>query len=445
MERKLAVVIGASISGLMAARALSNHFAKVIVLERDSLADDEHPRKGVPQAHHVHVLLTSGLETLEHYFPGIVDEMVREGVDRMAWSEDMRWYQAGSWKTRIPCGISFYPQARVALEGRIRARLRKQPGVEIRSECSVQGLMYDESRQSVSGVRVMQDGQPGGIQADLVVDAAGRGSRVLKWLDELRYPAPPKEVMPIDLVYVSRLYRQTGAARNWKGLACHPSGGIPRGGILLPLDSERWILTLFGYLGEHPTADDEGILRFTKELPVPDLYNVISQAEPLSDPIKFEYPRQVRQRYDKLERFPNGLLVVGDAMCSLDPVFGQGMTIASQEARALDGALSVKTDNAEALRIAFFVACQHIIETPWLVTKSEALRFKNMPGEHPLFIRILQWYTGHVFALSAESVQVYRAFLDVMHLTHGPEALFRPAVLGRVLGRALSGKKAAGP
>ena len=441
MERNLAVVIGASISGLMAARALSNHFAKVIVLERDSLADDEHPRKGVPQAHHVHVLLTSGLETLEHYFPGIVDEMLRDGVDRMAWSEDMRWYQAGSWKTRVPCGISFYPQARVALEGRIRAWLRKQPGVEIRSECSVQGLIYDEARQSVSGVRVMQDGQLSGIQADLVVDAAGRGSHILKWLDELGYPAPPRETMPIDLVYVSRVYQKTSAARDWKGLACHPLPGLPRGGILLPLDSERWLLTLFGYLGEHPTPDPEGILRFAKELPVPDLYNVLASAKPLSDPVKFEYPRQVRQRYDRLERFPNGLLVVGDAMCSLDPVFGQGMTIASKEARALDRALAADVDD-QALRRKFFSACQQIIETPWLVTKSEALRFKKMPGERPPFVRILQWYTGHVFALSAESVEVYRAFLDVMHLTAGPEALFRPAVLSRVLGRALSGQKA---
>ena len=441
MERNLAVVIGASISGLMAARALSNHFAKVIVLERDSLADDEHPRKGVPQAHHVHVLLTSGLETLEHYFPGIVDEMLRDGVDRMAWSEDMRWYQAGSWKTRVPCGISFYPQARVALEGRIRAWLRKQPGVEIRSECGVQGLIYDEARQSVSGVRVMQDGQLSGIQADLVVDAAGRGSHILKWLDELGYPAPPRETMPIDLVYVSRVYQKTSAARDWKGLACHPLPGLPRGGILLPLDSERWLLTLFGYLGEHPTPDPEGILRFAKELPVPDLYNVLASAKPLSDPVKFEYPRQVRQRYDRLERFPNGLLVVGDAMCSLDPVFGQGMTIASKEARALDRVLAADADD-QALRRKFFSVCQQIIETPWLVTKSEALRFKKMPGERPPFVRILQWYTGHVFALSAESVDVYRAFLDVMHLTAGPEALFRPAVLSRVLGRALSGQKA---
>lgn len=440
MEHNVAVVIGSSMAGMMAARALSNHFSRVIVLERDQLNDEANPRKGVPQAHHVHVLLTSGVNAIEYYYPGIIDEMLRDGVERVAWSEEIRWFQAGSWKTRQPCGLSFYPQARVSLETRIRSHLRQQPGVKILPESSVQSLMYDAGRQTVTGVRVTQGGQVSEIKADLVVDAAGRGSRVLKWLEELGYAAPPKETMAIDLVYVSQVYRKTDQPRDWKGLACHPTPAMPRGAILLPLDADRWILTLFGYLGEHPIPTQADILQFLKGLPVPDLYNVISTATPLSDALKFEYPQQIRQRYDKVERFPAGLLVIGDALCSLDPVFGQGMTLASKESRALDQALA-STSDAQGLRVKYFNACQQIIEPPWLITKSEALRFEKMPGERPLFIRILQWYTGHIFALSAESPQIYRAFLDVMHLIHGPEALFKPAVLGSVLGRALSGAK----
>ncbi len=440
MERNLAIVIGSSMAGLMAARVLSNHFAKVIVLERDPLIDEEHPRKGVPQGHHIHVLLVDGLNIVEHYFPGILDEMVRDGVDRMDWSKDIRWNQAGSWKTRQSCGVNVFPQARVALESRIRAWLRQQPRVEIRSESSVQSLIYDAARQSVTGVRVTQAGQKTGLLADLVVDTAGRGSRILKWIDDLGYQSPPKDILPIDLVYVSRIYQKTTESHDWKGLACHPLPSVPRGAILFPLDSERWILSLFGYLGEHPTTAPEDTLRFLKDLPVPDLYNVISKAKPLSDPIKIRFPHQVYQRYDRVNRFPNGLLVVGDAICSFDPVFGAGMTIACQEARALDRLLATNTD-AQTLRKKFFNACQKLIKTPWLVTKSEALRFKNMPGERPLFIRVLQWYTGHVFALSADSVEAYRAFLDLMHLLAGPEALFRPAVLSRVLNQVLSGQK----
>jgi 2-polyprenyl-6-methoxyphenol hydroxylase-like FAD-dependent oxidoreductase len=439
MKRNTAIVIGGSMAGLMAARALSNHFTKVIVLERDPLIDNEHPRKGVPQGHHVHVLMAGGRNIIEHYFPGIVDEMVRDGIARLAW-EDIRWYQSGSWKTCIPTGLIYYPQARVTLENRVCAWLRQQSRVEIHSESNVESLIYDSTRQSVTGVRLLQSGKQFDLYADLVVDAGGRGSRILKWLSELGYQAPPKETTPIDLVYVSRIYQKTTEARDWQGMACYPLPNGPRGAILLPLDSERWILSLFGYLGEHPTTDPDSTLLFLKDLPILDLYNTVSKAKALSNPVKYEYPQQLRQRYDRLKDFPNGLLVIGDAMCSFDPIFGQGMTVASLEAHVLDQILASAKD-PRALRKKFFTTSQRIIEIPWLIAKSESLRYKNMPGKRSLLIRILQWYTGYVFALSAESVEAYRAFLDVMHSLADPMALLRPAVLGRVLSQALTGQK----
>jgi len=440
MKNEHAVVIGASIAGLMAARVLSKHFTKVTILERDGLIEDGNPRKGVPQGNHVHVLLTSGLQAIEEYFPGILDEMCQGGVDPIAWSEEMRWYQHGSWKTRVPCGVTFYPQSRVDLEGRIRARVRAIPGIQIQSGCSVQGLLFDASRSAVTGVKVLQGEQESDLPADMVMDASGKGSRALKWLEEAGYPAPPKETQAIDLVYVSRIYKKTAATRDWKGMAAHPLPDLPRGGILLPIDAERWIVTLFGYAGEHPSVEPEAFLRFAKELPAPDLYETLAEATPLSEPVKFTYPQEIRQRFDKVERFPAGLLLIGDAMCSVDPVFGQGMTLSCKEARALDGLLEKQTEFTR-LRRDYFRACQQIIEVPWLITLSEALRFKNVQGQRTVIIRVLQWYTGHVFALSAVHVDVYRAFLDVMHLVSGPEALFRPAVLGKVLARAMFGPR----
>ena len=443
MKNEQAVVIGGSVAGMMAAAALSRHFASVTILERDALNDEQHPRKGVPQGNHVHVLLTSGLQALEAYFPGMRDEMLADGVDTIKWSEEMRWYQAGSWKTRIPCGINFYPQSRVSLEGRIRARVRKLPGVKILTGCSVQGLLYDKALENVTGVRVLMTDQEVELAADLVVDASGKGSRTLKWLEELGYAAPPKETVAIDLVYVSRLYRKTASPRDWKGLASHPRPDVPRGGILLPVDAGSWIVTLFGYGGEFPSTEPDAFLRFTRELPVPDLYETLVEAMPLSEPLKFSYPQEIRQRFDRVERFPDGLLLIGDAMCSVDPVFGQGMTLACKEALALDKELDVQGAHLDATRLRrkFFSACQGIIAVPWLITESEALRFEKTPGKRTFIIRMLQWYTGHVFALSAVDVDVYRAFLDVMHLLCGPEALFRPKVLGRVLARALFGPR----
>ena len=444
MKKDHALVIGGSIAGLMAARVLSRHFSLVTILERDALKEEGQPRKGVPQGNHVHVLLTSGMQALEQYFPGILSEMLADGIDPIAWSEEMRWFQHGSWKTRVPCGITFYPQSRVSLEGRIRARVRKLSGIEIRSESSVQGLLYDATQEIVTGVRILQAGREFDIPADLVVDASGRGSRTLKWLDELGYQAPPKETLAIDLVYVSRVYQKTNKTRDWKGLAAHPMPDLPRGGILLPIDSERWIVTLFGYgEGEQPSTEPDAFLRFAKELPAPDLYETLLDATSLTEPIKFTYPQEVRQRFDKVARFPAGLLLIGDAMCSVDPVFGQGMTLSCKEALALDGLLESQGSNLDFanLRKKYFRACQQIIAVPWLITQSEALRFEKTKGDRNAVIRILQWYTGHVFALSAQHVDVYRAFLDVMHLMAGPEALFRPAVLAKVLSRAIFGPR----
>ena len=449
MNRHHAVVIGGSVAGLMAAQVLSRHFGAVTVLDRDSLTDDGQPnealpRKGVPQGQHVHVLLNSGLQALAQCFPGFLAELQQDGVDRVAWSEEMRWFQHGSWKTRVPCGLDFYPQSRPALEARIRARVRQSPAVSLMGGCRVQGLLWAAGKAQVRGVRFETGGQTHELLADLVVDAGGRGSGMLGWLAAEGFAAPPKEAMAIDLVYVSRVYRQHAATgnppRDWKGLAVHPLPDSPQGGILLPLDAERWIVTLFGYAGAHPGSAPEDFLAFTRSLPVPDLFEALRDAEPLSAPVRYAYPQQVWQRFDQLKQFPDGLLPLGDVVCSVDPVFGQGMTLACQQAMALDRLLAVRPGSAAAqpLQRAYFRACKALIAVPWLITQAEALRFAATPGQRSLKIRCLQAYTGQVFALSAQHVGVYRAFLDVMHLMAGPSALFRPAVLWRVLWRVLS-------
>lgn len=441
MQRQRAVVIGASMAGLVAARALANHFQTVTIVERDAMSDETQPRKGVPQANHVHILLTGGFNVLQHYFPNFTSDLHSAGVPELNWSRDVQWFQGGSWKTRQPCKISFYPQARVTLESRIRGYVRQHPQIEFRSQTNVEQLLFDSSKTSVTGVLLKHADQTSELAADLVVDTTGRGSRTNQWLEAAGYPAPPKEVMPIDLVYVSQVFKQTNSPRNWQCLACHPSANSPRGAIIAPIDDEHWIVTLFGYLGQHPTPTSEGVLEFVKTLPVPDIYTTLAEATPAGEALRFGYPQQVFRRYDKLKRFPQGFLVLGDALCSLDPVFGQGMTIACKEAYALDQVLdSAQGQQAATLAQAFFKQAQKIIDVPWLITQSEALRFKGMPGSRSPKIRFLQWYTDHVFWLSTQSTEIYQAFLDVMHLLAGPEALLRPkvvrGVLGRMFGRA---------
>ena len=213
MMREHAVVIGGSMAGLVAASALARHFRRVTVLDRDSLHDDDRARKGAPQAQHVHVLLASGLQALGHFHPGFAAEMVKGGVAKLGWSEDMRWFQHGSWKTRQACGLSFYPQSRARLEGHLRARTRELPHVEILDGHSVQGLLFDAAAEQVLGVHVANAITAFDIAADLVVDASGRGSQSLKWLQQAGHALPPKEVLPIDLAYVTQVFQQPVAHR----------------------------------------------------------------------------------------------------------------------------------------------------------------------------------------------------------------------------------------
>ena len=247
MNHHHAVVIGGGVAGLVAARVQSRHFGAVTVLNGDTLtgaqsASDTRPCKGVPQGQHV--LLNSGLQALAQCFPGFLADLQQDGVERLAWSEQMRWFQHGSWKTRAPSGLDFYPQGRPALEARIRARVWQIAGVALMGGCRVQGLLFSADAQRVRGLSFETEGQTHELLADLVVDAGGRGSGLLGWLAAQGYAPPPKESTVIDLVYVSRVYRQPAAAgkppRDWKGLAVHPLPALPRGGVLFPLDDQHW-------------------------------------------------------------------------------------------------------------------------------------------------------------------------------------------------------------
>jgi flavin-dependent dehydrogenase len=441
-----AVVIGGSVAGLMAARVLANHFGRVTLFEGDAEVDGHLPRKGVPQGHQFHALLTSGLSLLEDYFPGFIEGMIAEGVAPVDFPEDVRWFQFGSWKSRAPCGMRIYPEGRVRLEGRIRARVRGHPGVRIETGSRVEGLEFEKGNGRVSGVRLRCEGGAQTVAADLVVDASGRGSQCVKWLEAMGYAAPARETLEVDMVSVTRVFWKTEAERDWEVLGVHPMPGLARGGHVFPLDARRWIVTLFGYAGHHPPADPGGFLEFARGLPSPDLSEAIARAGPASGVARSRYFKQTRLRLDRVKRFPKGVLVMGDAMCSFDPVFGQGMTVACKEARALDEVLAGAGRKFGApLWKAYFRRCGRILDVPWTLSVCEGLRFESMRGPRTLKVRLLQWYTAHVFCLSAAEAGIYRTFLKVLHLEASPVILFSPAIFGRVIWRALLGRRAVPP
>lgn len=443
-ERSHAVVIGSSMAGMLAARVLARHFARVTVIERDAAPQGFEPRKGVPQGHHAHVLLKAGEEILSELFPGFLAELEERGSRRVDFGADVHWFHHGAWRTRYPSGIVFHVQSRPLLEGVVRNRLERLPGVTIRHRTVAESLIFDTAKERVVGLRVKDadtDGEGVEEAADLIVDASGRGSRLPGWLTQAGYPAPEEERVGIDIQYASRVYhRPPFAERNWKALFVYQTPPAEtRISVLCPIENDRWLVSLGGYLGDHSPSDDAGYLAYAKGLARPDIYEAIREAKPASDVSLHRVPYARWRHYERLARFPGGILPIGDSVCSFDPVFGQGMTVAAKGARALGlhlekASLSRAGDARPLLRtLAGEVA------TPWLLATSENFRYPQMEGRRPPGLAILQRYTREVIRLSGSDPVVYGHFLRVLHLLDGPETLFRPSVLLRVLGSMMRG------
>lgn len=431
-----AIVVGASLTGLLATAAVARHFDRVTLVERDALPTGPDTRKGVPQARHVHVLLKQGEHVLAHYFPGLVEELLANGAARVDMAGDTRWFYFGDWKARFASGVGFLSQTRGFLEWTVRMRLAALPNVTIRPETDVRGLAVDDAGR-VRGVRLDATGET--VAADLVVDATGRVSRGTAWLADLGLPVPEETSVKVAVGYASRFYRRPpGAAHDWKALFVYPRPPGTRLGVIVPVEGDRWMVTLVGWFHDHPPDDDDGFLAFTRSLPVPDVYDAIRDAEPLSPIVLHKFPSNLRRRYERLTTMPDGLAVIGDALCSFNPIYAQGMTTGAIGAHALDETLTVhaKAHGRNDLRgfsQRFQRHLSHLIDTPWLLTTTEDLRSAEAEGTRPAWIPLVQWYTRRVQQLTWRDEFVGKRFLEVMHLTRTPRTLLHPYILLRAL------------
>jgi flavin-dependent dehydrogenase len=428
-------------AGLLAARVLSNHFTQVTVCERDPAPEAIQVRQGVPQGAHIHALLKSGELIIEDLFPGIVAELLRGGTTKTDFAADVCWFHHGHWKLRYPSQLSMLCQSRPFLEGHLRRRLVSCANVTLRYETAVLQVLATADRTRVTGVQI-QPAAGGGshaeLAADLVVDASGPGSRLSHWLAALHYPQPQESTVKIRLSYASRLYQPPTTARDWLAMLLYPKAPeSTRAGYIFPVEGQRWIVTMAGYIGETPPHDEAGFLEYARGLSQPDIYQALQGAQPLSDIKTYHMPEETRRHYDKLRRFPDGVIALGDAVCRFDPIFGQGMSVAAKEARLLDQMLHTEARQGNHALAGFpprfHKAIARVIDVPWILATSEGCRYPQAEGERPFGTAFRQWYVAQIFALSSTHQEVYGPFMQVLHLLKDPVTLFAPAVLGRVL------------
>jgi 2-polyprenyl-6-methoxyphenol hydroxylase-like FAD-dependent oxidoreductase len=433
-----AIVLGGSIAGLLAARVLADVYDQVTVVDRDELAPGKTPRRGVPQARHIHALLARGQQVLEQLFPGLTAELVAHDAPIGDPLGDTRLLFGGHRLARTDSGLVALSVSRPLLEDRIRERVRALPQVRFAPPSDAVGLRCSPDGGRITGARLLRRADASAeevLDADLVIDATGRGSRTPAWLQALGFGQPDVDLVQVDVGYVTRLYRLPADGLDGDLACVHgPAPDRPRGGALARLEGDAWMLTLFGLLGDHPPRDRDGFDAFARSLRFPDICEAVGTAEPLEGPAGYRFPANLRRRYERMRRFPEGFLVIGDAICSFNPIYGQGMTVAALQALALRNQL--RPGSVPASR-RLLRALARAIDAPWELAIGADLAVPGVKGLRTARRRIIGEYVTRLQAAAAHDPALARAFVRVTGLVDPPKALLRPATVARVLGASV--------
>jgi 2-polyprenyl-6-methoxyphenol hydroxylase-like FAD-dependent oxidoreductase len=423
-----AVVIGASVAGLLAARALCDYFDRVTILERDVLPPPGQGRRAVPQGRQLHALLPGGLAAIEQLLPGFEAELVAGGAARCDSMQEIRFVASGHEVTRDAASATYVLASRPYIEGHIRRRVLGLPNVTLVDGTSVHGLVPGPGGAGVAGLR-LPDGM---ISCDLVVVATGRAGQLPAWLEALGFPAPAEETLTVDIRYASRHFHiSDGYLGRDKLILITAEPGRPRGMGLLTQEDGSWLLTLVGYGPQHrPPTDNAGYMDFLASVAPADVLAGILGGEPLDDVATHAFPASRRRRYERLSRFPRGLLAIGDAISSFNPVYGQGMSVAALEAVALRQALASGKDR---LSQRYFKASGKIVDIAWDLAIGSDLSLPEVAGERPILTRLSNAWSERILKAAEHDPYIAEVFGSVTDLLAPPTVLMRPRFVWRVV------------
>lgn len=429
-----ALVVGAGMGGMMAAQVLSKFFQAVVVLDKDDLPEAPAPRLGAPQGFHVHALLAQGRRNLERLFPGITSDLFDRGAVGIRAGLDFRTYDFAGWQPRRNLDLAMLCMSRPLLEGAVRDQLKRNPRVEIRDNTAVEGWRFTDG--ALTGVVVGGDAGPETLAADLVIDATGRSGDSLSWLEAGGYGPIEETTLEIGTGYASAIFRKPA---DWQGPAdsISISSGDPdtRGGFLFSVEDDCWLASLTGRFDHAPPGDPAKWMEFARNLCVPQFYERVSQGERIT-PIKiYRAPISRWRRYEKLARHPERVLPVGDALAHVNPIFGQGMTLASVHATVLWDILAERAANGEGLgglAAPYFTRSHAFTRGVWQGLENVEFRYAKTKGDRPADIDRRIAFSDGLRELIVEDAEVHKLLAQVGNLIRTGDVLMRPDIVDRV-------------
>jgi 2-polyprenyl-6-methoxyphenol hydroxylase-like FAD-dependent oxidoreductase len=433
-----AIVVGAGMAGLTAAKAISGHFEHITVFERDNFQEAPAPRVGVPQSRHPHALLGGGLSALEDLFPNFEESLRIAGAVPFRVGLDTRIERKGFDPFPMrDLGWDGLSLSRPLIEFVTRRHVEKEANILFRPGCRVTEITAAPDQKSIKGVRF--ESGPGPIEtleADLVLDASGRGSLTLQFLDRYLGQHPQQTEIGSDQGYSTAIFERPGDfQRDWKLFLHLPSAPEScRAATITDIEGGRWMIGLGGMHADFPPGDTAGYLEFAKSLRTPTAYEAIRSTRQIGGIERFRFPASIRRHFEKIAAFPRGLVAIGDAVCRFNPVFGQGMTVAAQEAVCLRRLLNERSKSADpfdGLSSAFFELIKSFIATPWAVAESDFI-YPETRGARPESFEQRMKYNRALVKLAAEDPFVHKLFVEVNHLMKPGDVLRDPAISGRV-------------
>lgn len=436
MAQREALVIGAGIGGLLTAKALAGHVDHVTIIDRDGELGSQLPRKGVPQGRHAHGLLPSGEAVIRQWFPGLIEELVAGGAQSVT-TEQCRWWQYGGYRTAAPSPDGTF-LSRPFLENGLRGRIDALPQVTV-VRARVEGLHVDNRR--VVGVVAARGDGPVVIPGDLVVDASGRASGAGRWLTANGYPQPPVAEIQIDMGYATRLYHRTPGrlpAGTWMITISDPEVST-RLAVAFPIEGDRWIVTLAGMHGDHAPTDEDGFLQWADTLPTSDVAGIIRSEEPIGAIATHRLATDQWRHFEKVRRHPPGFVAIGDAICSFNPIYGQGMSSAALQAVALEDCLGRVGVDSPQLPALFYRAAAKVISRPWAIAAGGDFCFAETTGARPPMVDGVNSYVKKAIIAAQRDPKVATAVWEVQGLLAPPPSLMKPAMVVRVLRGARRG------